>query len=270
MDKQCMTKRDMIVTGVIALVVTVMYIACIPFGFITWQPLDFQEWLIRSCLNMALCTAVIFTALKIFKVDLHMRITKDGLSAGLKSTALPFVLYLVFLLISSVINYLPFTNTPSAAKLIVYCVIFSLLTAVTEELILRGMVLNVTFDILKSSKHRYLFAIIISSALFAAPHIFSVIGEGFVVCLFRFIYPFGFGMFMGYLYRKTDNLLVPVIYHFITDMAGAIPECFSGAEWTAYKPAFMIICSAVSIIVSVICAVKAVQMEAVMHYERKE
>ena len=80
------------------------------------------------------------------------------------------------------------------------CVI--LISPPVEELLFRGIFLNKMKMIVPVT-----FAVLISSLLFASLHSFGGILSAFV-----------FGICMALLYLKTDNILVPILAHFINNL----------------------------------------------------
>ena len=77
-----------------------------------------------------------------------------------------------------------------------------LISPISEELIFRGVLLNKLKVIVPT-----LFAILISSLLFASMHTFGSITSAFI-----------FAMCMAILYLKTDNILVPIFAHFLNNL----------------------------------------------------
>lgn len=82
-----------------------------------------------------------------------------------------------------------------------------LISPISEELIFRGVFLNRLELIVPT-----LFAILISSLLFASLHTFGNITSAFI-----------FAICMALLYLKTDNIFVPIFAHFLNNvLAGGI------------------------------------------------
>ena len=77
-----------------------------------------------------------------------------------------------------------------------------LISPPVEELLFRGIFLNKMNMIVPVT-----FAVLISSLLFASLHSFGGIVSAFV-----------FGICMALLYLKTDNILVPILAHFINNL----------------------------------------------------
>ena len=253
-----MKKKDIIVTWILAIVITVMFIGNLPLGlFIKCEPFGLEEWMVPYFLNTAICIPIILMVLKIFKVPLDLKITKAGTGKGIKQTALVFVIYLAMVLVSCIINYAPFTARPNIMRVFLQCGLLYIPVAILEEMLLRGLVLNIFAEMFRKSKHKVLIAVVVSSALFAAGHIPSVIGIGTIAILSRLITTLGVGMYFGYLYKKTNTLLVPIIYHYIIDVLCEIPQVFSGADWTEYNLAYLIISLVIGVAVSVYSVIGA-------------
>lgn len=100
-----MKRKDMIVTWILAVVITIMFIGTLPLGlFIKWEPFGLEEWMVPYFLNTAICIPIILLVLKAFKVPLDLMITKAGTEKGLKQTAPVFGIYLLLVLISRKID----------------------------------------------------------------------------------------------------------------------------------------------------------------------
>lgn len=91
---------------------------------------------------------------------------------------------------------------PNAGGLIVALVTIGLLPAVIEELFFRGLIQKKLSINIGSNK-----AIIITSILFSLIHINPTV----LVSIFLL------SLFMGYIYKKTDKLIYPVLIHFINN-----------------------------------------------------
>ncbi len=77
-----------------------------------------------------------------------------------------------------------------------------LISPISEELIFRGVLLNKLKAIVPT-----LFAILITSLLFASMHSYGSIISAFI-----------FAICMAILYLKTDNILVPIFAHFLNNL----------------------------------------------------
>lgn len=121
---------------------------------------------------------------------------------------------------------LTFDSNPSIWKVLVEGIIYYIGVAIVEELYVRGLLLNLIEKISYKSKHSTLIAIIISSVIFGIGHIFGVLGEPILVIVTKVIWTIAMGMYFGAIYKKTNNLWIPIILHFIINIC-ALPYCFT-------------------------------------------
>ncbi|MDE6596263.1 MAG: CPBP family intramembrane metalloprotease, partial [Oscillospiraceae bacterium] len=56
----------------------------------------------------------------------------------------------------------------------------------------------------------------------------------------KVIWTIGMGMFFGMIYKKTDNLWLPIIIHFLINVC-ALPYCFSSVSGYADLTLYIII-----------------------------
>ena len=255
-----MKKRDVIISTVLALIIAVLYVGNLPIGLFEINYKDITEGIITTSLNTGLCLIIIFAVIKLFKVNINLRIGKEGLLNKIKETIGIFLVVLIVFTIGFTINFIPLNNKPSIIKVLVEGIVFYLLVATVEELLTRGLALNIFTEAFKNKKHKYLIAIIVSSFVFAGPHIIMVINQGPMACLLRFFYPFALGMYLGYICIKTNNIIIPIIYHFILDIIGGILSCFSN-NGLNYNMSCMIIITVFSIIMCVYSFIKARKLD---------
>ena len=76
------------------------------------------------------------------------------------------------------------------------------------------------------SKNKTIIAIVISSVIFGLGHIFGVLGQPMLIIFTKIIWTIAMGIYFGAIYKKTDNLYVPIILHFIINVC-ALPYCFT-------------------------------------------
>lgn len=81
-----------------------------------------------------------------------------------------------------------------------------LVSPISEELIFRGVLLNKLKFVVPTT-----IAILVSSLLFASLHSFGSIFSAFI-----------FGVCMAILYLKTDNILLPLLAHFLNNFIGEV------------------------------------------------
>lgn len=69
--------------------------------------------------------------------------------------------------------------------------------------------------------------IVVSSAvIFGVGHIFGALDQPVLVIVSKVVWTVGMGIFFGMVYKKTGNLWLPVMIHFLINVC-ALPYCFS-------------------------------------------
>ena len=108
---------------------------------------------------------------------------------------------------------------------------------IIEELYVRGLLLNLIEKMLAKSKNSTLIAVVLSAVIFGAGHIFGVLNQPLLVIVSKVVWTIGMGMFFGMVYKKTNNLWLPIMLHFMINVC-ALPYCFSSingyADLTLY------------------------------------
>ena len=101
-------------------------------------------------------------------------------------------------------------------------------------------------DNFAKNKNNTMIAVILSSVVFGFGHIFGVLNQPLLVIVSKIVWTIGMGIFFGMVYKKTNNLWVPIIIHFFINVC-ALPYCFSNingyADLTLYiiVPAYIIL-----------------------------
>lgn len=98
-----------------------------------------------------------------------------------------------------------------------------------EEILFRGLVLNVIHKLFKNSKHTNLWAIILSSVIFGLCHLFNLIATPNMVVstITQVIYATIIGVYFAVIYIKTHNIVAPIILHTLFDYVYYIWWAFS-------------------------------------------
>ena len=113
--------------------------------------------------------------------------------------------------------------------------IVALLPAVIEEIVFRG-VIQYNFN----KKYNIVFSILVSSLLFGIAH----------MNLFQFIFTFILGIFLGYVYYDSKNIIVPILFHFTNNLLAVIIN-MSGIKINANSSFILLIISFVTLIIGV-------------------
>lgn len=140
-----------------------------------------------------------------------------GLLTGLPILAIA-ILQLVLSLIQADPGY--FSNT----KLVCSTIVTFSLTGIFEELLFRGVVLNVFQDAFASKCTKTVWASLILSALaFGLMHLTNLAsGQNVVGTLMQVIEATAVGLCFGAVYLRCRNIWTVVILHALTDLSGAI------------------------------------------------
>ena len=139
----------------------------------------------------------------IFKLDFTFPDKGDYLEV-LSADILKQVVLLVIL--NVFINFLFGSNTASNSIMALSLVATIIVSPVAEELIFRGIFLNRLNLIIPP-----LFAVLVSSLLFASLHSYGSIISAFI-----------FAICMAILYLKTENILIPIFAHFLNNLLAEI------------------------------------------------
>ena len=118
-------------------------------------------------------------------------------------------------------------------------------TGLFEEIAFRGCIFTTALREGRKTRAGVFFAIVISSAVFAAVHIlnlFAGAGIGFVAL--QIGYSFLIGALCAVVYIRSTNIWYAVILHSVYNFAGSVVnECGSGEIWTVPQIIFTAIVS---------------------------
>ncbi len=134
--------------------------------------------------------------------------------------------------IAFIIGLAPFDYNPSVWKILIEGVLYYFGVAIIEELYVRGLFLNIVDKIAYKKECHTVIAIWVSSVIFGLGHIPGMIGMNPLVILFKVISTVGMGLYFGAIYKRTNNLWVPIILHGFIDIC-ALPYCFT--TFSGYK-----------------------------------
>ncbi len=222
-----MNKRELIYIAVLTLVIAFMDITGIPsVFFINIQVADIEPFYFTLMINFLIIGIIAFLFLKILCPNWKLGFTKTGLIDGLKKYGIVGIAVAVMGFIAFYVGLLPFDRQPSTAKVLVEGVIYYVGVAIVEELYVRGLLLNLIEKMLAKNKANTLISVILSSVIFGVGHIFGTLNQPVLVIVGKVVWTVGMGMFFGMVYKKTDNLWLPIIIHFLIN-ACALPYCFS-------------------------------------------
>lgn len=82
--------------------------------------------------------------------------------------------------------------------------------------------LNLIEKVFEKNSNRTQIAIIISSVIFGLGHIFGTLRQPILGIAAKVIWTVAMGLYFGAIYKKTNDLWLPIIIHFIIDIC-ALP-----------------------------------------------
>lgn len=242
-----MNKRELIYIAILTVLVAFMDITGIPSAFfVNIQIADIEPFYFTLMINFLVIGIITFGYLKILCPNWRLGLNKTGLGNGLKKYGVAGVVIALVGFIAFYVGLMPFDRQPTAAKVIIEGVVYYIGVAIIEELYVRGLLLNLIEKMFMRSKNSTLYAVVLSSVIFGVGHIFGVLNQSFLVIISKVVWTIGMGIFFGMIYKKTNNLWLPIIIHFLINVC-ALPYCFSNisgyASLTLYivVPAYIIL-----------------------------
>ena len=127
--------------------------------------------------------------------DLGFR--KKGLIGGLKRYGIIGALVAAVGFLAFYVGLSLFDRQPSIEKVLIEGVVNYIGVAIIEELYVRGLLLNLIEKMLVKSKNSTLIAVVLSSVIFGAGHIFGVLNQPLLVIVSKVVWTIGMGMFFG-------------------------------------------------------------------------
>lgn len=92
--------------------------------------------------------------------------------------------------------------------------------AIFEELWFRGIILRALVERFNQRRYGTLSAVFLSALLFASTHLLFSNFSSLQDLLLNTISAFALGVFLSSIYLRTNNLLIPMIFHFIANFSG--------------------------------------------------
>ena len=218
---------------ILTLVLAFMDISGLPaILFIDCRLFDITPYIMSLLINFLIIGFFAWFVLKLFGKDWPLGLRASGLTEGLKKYAFAGVAAGIFSCVAFIIGLAPFDDKPSVWKILIEGVLYYFGVAMVEELYVRGLFLNIVDKIAYKKEHHTVIAIWVSSVVFGLGHIPGMIGMEPLVILFKVISTVGMGLYFGAIYKKTNNLWMPIILHGFIDIC-ALPYCFT--TFSGYK-----------------------------------
>lgn len=221
-----MRKKELIIISILTILLAFMDISGLPSAlFLNIEISDITPFYWNLMLNFIIIGAIAFLTLKYFCPDWKLGFNKNGLKNGFKKYGSVGIVVGVISGIAFYIGLKPFNSHPTIWKVLIEGIIYYIGVAIVEELYVRGLLLNLIEKLCCKKKNNTIIAIILSSVIFGLGHIFGVLGQPILI-ITKVIWTIAMGMYFGTIYKKTNNLWLPIILHFIIDVC-ALPYCFT-------------------------------------------
>jgi len=236
-----MGKREPILIAILTVMIAIMDITGIPSAFFVHiQMADIEPVYFTLMVNFLIIGITAFLFKKKLCPEWRLGFTSNGLTDGLKRYGIIGVITAMIGFAAFYVGLQPFDRQPSIAKVLVEGVIYYIGVAIVEELYVRGLLLNLIERLLNQKQNSTLTAVIVSSVIFGLGHIFGVLNQSLLIIVSKVIWTIGMGLFFGMVYKKTNNLWLPIIIHFLINVC-ALPYCFSSVKGYADLTLYIIV-----------------------------
>lgn len=222
-----MKKKELIIIGMLTILLSFMDISGLPSAlFINVEILDITPFYFTLMFNFVIIGIISFLTLKYLCPNWKLGLNKKGLVNGLKKYGIIGVFVGVVSGIAFYIGLRPFNYSPTIWEVLVEGIIYYIGVAIVEELYVRGLLLNLIEKICYKKRNNTIIAIISSSVIFGLGHIFGVLDQPILIIITKVVWTIAMGLYFGAIYKKTNNLWLPIILHFIINIC-ALPYCFT-------------------------------------------
>ena len=220
-------KKELIIIGVLTTLLAFMEISGLPSAlFINIEVLDITPFYWTLMFNFIIILVIAFLTLNYFCSNWKLGLNKKNLKKGLNKYGIVGIIVGLITFIAFYIGLKPFNYSPTILKVLIEGIIYYIGVAIVEELYVRGLLLNLIEKICHKKKNDTLIAIIVSSVIFGLGHIFGVLGQPLLIIITKVVWTITMGIYFGTIYKKTNNLWLPIILHFIINVC-ALPYCFT-------------------------------------------
>lgn len=226
-------KKEISIITILTLVIAFMDISGLPSVLLFDITIaDVDSFIIPLMINFVLIGIIAFLILRFLCPSWKMGFTTKGLWNGIKRYCPAGIIAGLLSCIAFWIGLRPFDYEPTVWKILLEGILYYVGVGIIEELYVRGLFLNVVEKLAYKSKNKTSIAILISSIVFGLGHIPGMIGMSTLVVIFKVISIIGMGIYFGTIYKKTENLWIPIIMLTFIDIC-ALPYCFT--TFSGYK-----------------------------------
>lgn len=225
-----MKRKELIIIGLLTILLAFMDISGLPCAlFINIEILDITPFYWTLMVNFIIIGVIAFLTLRYLCPDWRLGLNSIGLKSGLKKYGAAGIAAGVISGIAFYIGLSPFDYSPTIWKVLIEGVIYYIGVATIEELYVRGLLLNLIEKLCHKKKNNTNTAIILSSVIFGIGHILGVLGQPILIIITKVVWTIAMGLYFGAIYKKANNLWLPIILHFIIDVC-ALPYCFTSVS----------------------------------------
>lgn len=222
-----MKAKQNVLIAILTILIALMEITGIPSVFFVHVEIaDIEPYYFTMMMNFIIIGIISFVYLKKLCPQWKLGFTKVGLVNGLKKYGVIGIVVAFIGFVAFYIGLRPFDKHPSIIKVLVEGVIYYIGVAIVEELYIRGLLLNLIEKIFYNNKNQTLIAVVLSSVIFGLGHILEVMNQPMIIIVSKVIWMIGMGIFLGTVYKKSNNIWIPIIIHFFINVC-ALPYCFS-------------------------------------------
>ncbi|WP_400203231.1 CPBP family intramembrane glutamic endopeptidase [Candidatus Methanomassiliicoccus intestinalis] len=222
-----MNKKAITIMAILTTVIAFMEISGLPSAlFIDLHFADITPFIFSQLVNFLFIGALAFLVIKTWGKGWFLGFTRIGLAKSFKKYAPAGIAAGVLSCVAFCVGLMPFDYQPSFWKILIEGIVYYIGVAIIEELYLRGLLLNIIEKLAYKKSNSTVIAIWVTSVIFGLGHIFGVIGMGIPVIVFKVVSTTGMGLYFGTIYKKTNNLWLPIIIHGFIDIC-ALPYCFT-------------------------------------------
>ncbi len=222
-----MKKKELIIISILTILLAFMDISGLPSAlFINVEILDITPIYFTLMFNFIIICIIAFLILKYLCPNWKIELNKNNIKDGLRKYGIVGIIVGVITSIAFYIGLQPFNYNPTIWKVLIEGIIYYIGVAIVEELYVRGLLLNLIEKLCHKNKNNTMIAIILSSVTFGLGHIFGVLDQSILIIITKVVWTIAMGIYFGTIYKKTNNLWLPIILHFIINVC-ALPYCFT-------------------------------------------
>lgn len=214
--------KEIIFASIIMVLLAFLDLAVIPaslFGEI--KILDVEPIYFSLIINQWLLIILGLVAVKYLCPHLVLGLKKAGFKESFKKYWPQALIILVFITFAYYIGLLgKYDYTPTVLKVVIETFVYNFSVGFLEELYIRGLLLAIIIYLLRNKENKVFIGIMISSLLFSLGHLPGMINAGTLPIIMRLIWTFMLGVYLGIVYKKTNNLWIPILIHIVINFSG--------------------------------------------------